>query len=301
MIGWAEGIGGDIYWDGTALPNGAAVPNGNVDESNPDNSGQLEDEVLVNNEAAYREFLCGKGRISLTAYQWRLISMPCDTKTNSVEDVLAGLGVYGDNYVMYKQTGTDNYEVNETEGSSYKNTNKAILTRDALLEQGISYWIITDADRNVTIPKTGLPVDLEPTPTTDNVAIVISDTEFDKVNLKTLPDNVFNNTGYIKKLMAGNPFPFAFDVTNLYFGHGGLYEEMGNIANDTYINSTIYTHDSSDLTDGVGGSAYKAIVPGTPGLGGSVQPMEGFFIKILEEGSADSNTFAYPLTYGNDK
>jgi len=222
--------------------------NNSITDPNPDTATQMQDEVKSNNEAAYREFLCGKGLISLTAYHWRMISLPCDTGTNTVQDVFSGLGTYGndDNFVMYKQTGTsDSYEVNDT----HKNTDKTMLKADDTLEQGISYWIITDADHTVTIDKTLNGLSPTDTNDTNESSIDITDPDFTKVHLHTLPDNMMRHGGEVKKYMAGNPFPYAFMVKNLYFSHGstgGSYHAMGESANDPYINATFYKHDSNE-------------------------------------------------------
>jgi hypothetical protein len=106
--------------------------------------------------------------------------------------------------------------------------------------------------------------------------------------------------GNVKKYMAGNPFPYAFQMENLYFKHGSsAYKAMGNSGNDTYINPTFYKHDSSETGHS---SGYEAVNAGTPGFdGGGIHPMEGFFFKI-EEGSSsdtDNNFFAYPLMMKN--
>jgi len=303
LISWAETNGND---------QGYTYPNGIVTVPNPDDGGsQLEDEFSGNNEAAYREFLCGKTNYKLTAYQWRLISVPCDVKTNNISiDTLFGneLGTYGDsgNWVMYKQTGNDNYEVNETVGSSHKNTEKVELASTDTMELGVSYWIITDGDHNVTIDKniTGL----QPTATKDtsDSTIGIDDPDFDKVNKHTLPNNNMQNSGWVKKYMAGNPFPYAFEMNNLYFSHGdgnGTYKPMGDSDNNTYIDPTFYKHDSSDISDKntSNGGGYKAVNAGTPGFdNGGFKAMEGFFIKLPEvDSDTDDNFFAYPLIMKN--
>jgi hypothetical protein len=282
--------------------------NNGITNPNPDNSGaDMQNEVDGNDEAAYREFLCGKNLITLTNYQWRLISIPCNTGNNKVEDVFSILGAYGNNekWVMYKQSATDNYEVN----SGHKNTNKTMLNANDTLEQGISYWIIVDTsgnsnavgnEINVTISK-GLS-NLSPTTMTDtnDSNISISDLDFEKVYNHTLPDNIMSTSGNVKKYMAGNPYPYPFLLKNLYFSHGGAnnYNAMGTSSNDTYINPTFYKHDDP-RTGPVNG--YTAVNAATPGFSdGGVNPMEGFFIKIEEENSdTDNNFFAYPLMIKN--
>jgi hypothetical protein len=294
LVAWAEINGVD---------QGYSYPNGIVTVPDPDNGGsQLDDEVHNNNEAAYREFLCGKNLIHLTAYNWRLIGIPCDTGSNEVQDLLSGLGTYGSNYVLYKQTGDDGYETNAT----HKNTNKTRLDANSTLEQGIAYWIITDADRNVTIDRnlTGLA----PTGTTDanDSAIDIDDSDFEKVHKHQLPNNEMTHGGDVKKYMAGNPFPYGFLLKDLYFSHGGSggsYKAMGSSANDSYIDPTFYKHDSPDTSDQntSAGGGYEALDPKTPGFDvGGIKAMEGFFIKLPEvSGDTAANYFAYPLMMKN--
>jgi len=271
--------------------------NGNIDEPDPDDSGDLIDRISNNDEAAYRELLCGKSNFQLTKDQWRMISIPCDTGTNSIKTLFGGvLGDYDDNWVMYKQTGDDNYETN----SSHKNTNKTKLTEDDTLTVGISYWIITDDDHTLNIDET--LSGLSPTTTVSKDSISISDNAFDKVHEANLPANSANN---VKKFMAGNPLPFRFDFSKLYFKNENTdYKVMGDSNNDSYILARIYTHDSSDESDKnvSDGGGYTVIAPQTPGLSkGQVVPMEGFFIQLEKQSDEKDNKFAYPLMqqYGN--
>jgi hypothetical protein len=102
--------------------------------------------------------------------------------------------------------------------------------------------------------------------------------------------------------MAGNPFPYSFDLSNLYFRHydssSATFNPMGDSANDAYINATVYKHDSSETGPVTG---YEAVTPSTPGFNAPIQSMEGFFIKLEKNSdTSSSNSFAYPLTYGND-
>ena len=206
---------------------------------------------------------------------------------------------------MYKQTATtDNYEVN----ASHKNTDKTKLIAGDTLEQGISYWIIVDDNdaqqKTVTIDKT--LSGLAPTGTQDanSSDVNISDPDFMQVAKMQLPNNKMEKGGESKKYMAGNPFPYAFDLSNLYFKHytasSNTFYPMGDTANNgAYINATVYKHDSSETGPSTG---YEAVTPSTPGFNAPIQPMEGFFIKLKKENTDNGiNTFAYPLTYGNDK
>ncbi len=282
---------------------GYTSTNNGITNPNPDNGGtDLQNEVAGNDEAAYREFLCGKALIHLTAYNWRLISLPCDTGSNTVSEVFGSqLGTYDIDFVMYKQTGTsDHYEVNAT----HTNTDKTKLAGADLLEQEISYWIITAADHDVTIPKTQAMIDkgLAPTTTQDASSVNITNPNFSKIAQGQLPNNIMSQSGNIKKYMAGNPFPYTFDLSNLYFKHqtaaSDIFNPMGDNANDSFISAIVYKHDSPDTGPSVG---YEAVTASTPGFNAPIQPMEGFFIKLLEENTDNGvNTFSYPLTYGND-
>ena len=282
----------------TVEPNGLVVwagggtdftdPNGNVD--NPSND--LFNETGGNNEVGYREFLCGKALITLTDYNWRLISVPCDTGTHTVQELFGdSLGTYGEpsaggRWVMYEQSGTDNYEVNAT----HTNTDKTKLIGTSTLKQGQSYWIIIDAsditgdEKNVTIPR-DLP-NLAPTSTT--VTSIIPNVE--KVHLYQLP---YPSAVNEKKFMAGNPFPYAFKLTDLHFTNYAIpFLAMGNDLLDPYINSTVYKHDDP-RTGPVDG--YVALAA-TPGFNGEILPMEGFFIKLpISIVPFIAYEFAYPL------
>jgi hypothetical protein len=94
-------------------------------------------------------------------------------------------------------------------------------------------------------------------------------------------------------------------IHDLYFSHGstgGSYKAMGNGDNDTYILPTFYKHDSSDTSDKniTEGGGYEAVNAGTPGFDDhGIKAMEGFFIKIEDTGSQDTNSFAYPLIMKN--
>jgi hypothetical protein len=281
LIDWAEGNANDDYND----------TNGNVDAPATD----LFNETGDTSEVGYREFLCGKNLITLTHYQWRMISVCCDTGNNSVQDLFGdSLGTYGEPsqggaWVMYKQTGTsDNYEVN----AGHLNTDKTKLTGASTLELGQSYWIIMDAggagqEKNVTIAKTGLTFPVLPTTTVDSGY----NPNAEKSYLYPLPQSSANN---VKKFMAGNPFPYAFKLTDLYFSDlfSTAFLPMGDPILDSYINSTIYKHDDPRRgpVDG-----YVALDATTPGFNGEILPMEGFLIRLEINSNTTNNVFAYPL------
>jgi hypothetical protein len=278
LASWAED--NDDYSD----------PNGNVNDPTSD----LLNETGDTNETAYREFLCGKSNFKITEYQWRMISVPCDTGSNSIKDLFGDtLGTYGDDndWVMYKQTGDDNYEVTD----DHPTTNKTLLDENDTLEVGVSYWIIADSNQTLNIDES--LDDLNPTSTKNSSDLGIDDPLFSLVHTVDLPASSTDND---KKFMTGNPFPYKIDFSEIYFNHASSddYYAMGDTNNDDYILARIYTHDSSDTSDKneSAGGGYKVIDPQTPGLSeGQVVPMEGFFIDLKTSSDEDNNTFAYPL------
>jgi len=246
----------------------------------------------------YREFLCGKALITLTHLQWRMISLSCNTGSNTVSDILgSSLGVYGTGYEVWRQSGTDGYKVN----ASHPNTNKTKLLATDTMQLGVSYWIIIDAGgagltKKVTIPKT--LSGLSPTAQVITSSRGISDPDFSKVALFALPSNDATD---VKKYMSGNPYPYRFELSNLYFtpdasGISG-YNAMGSVTNDGSINKIVYKHDSVETGPVTG---YTAVDPATPGFAGSILPMEGFFIKMeINATNIDANYFAFPLRNKN--
>ena len=309
MVSWAENT--DQYWDTLPIANGKTY----VPDPDATGGGDLKDEVIntttPDHQAAYREFLCGKANYTLTHMQWRLISVSCFTNNLGPDAIFrATLGTYGTDYVMYGQSGNDNYEVN----AGHKNTDKYRLGKNDNISDNKSYWIIVDTSNNANAVNNevnvSIPKDLSGAqPTAPYIASYygINNPNFTEVLQTLLPNNEMNTAGNVKKYMAGNVFPYAFLLKNLYFAHDdshtGPYSEMGSNTNDPYIYPTIYKHDSSDTSDTIGGAGYKAINAGTPGFAdGGLVPMEGFFIRV-EENTADTkgNYFAFPLTYGNDK
>jgi subtilisin-like proprotein convertase family protein len=297
LVNWADN--GDDYTDVSGVVTNL--------------SSDLFNETGDNSEVGYREFLCGKNLITLTRRNWKLISVPCKTANVGVEALFGSiLGPYGEpseggQWIMYQQSAlvdndpnNDNFEINDT----HTNTNKTKLTKDSLLLQGVSYWIIWDdgqgtAEVNVTIDKT--LSGLAPTAAYDGSSL--NDPDVSRVFYSGVPDNDVNNasTRY-KKYMGGNPYPYAFEIKHLYFSHGynsgGAYYPMGDTNNDTYIDSTFYKHDSPELGPVTG---YKAVNAATPGFdNGGIKAMEGFFMKIEKiEGDTTSNEFAYPLMMRN--
>ena len=271
MLSWAQAV------------EGYADVNGIVDSPSDD----LFNEAGDRSEIGYREYLCGKLNFKLTAYKWRMITPPCDTGDNSIERLFGDtLGEYGNDkhWVMYEQSGDDNYEVNSTHTS----TNKRMMSPDDTLELGKSYWIISDSDHILNIPKdlSGL----SPTSAVDSLSFGIDDINFSKVHEVVLPPNSDKNE---KKYMCGNPFPFSFALEDLYFKHANQnYSQMGSEGAKSYVKAVVYKHNSALLGKYDG---YVAIDPTTPGFSSMVEPMEGFFTRIEISSDTSENHFAFPL------
>jgi len=219
----------------------------------------------------------------LKAYHWTLISFPCDTGMNSIETLLSNaLGTYGNenDWVMYEQSGTDDYSGKST-------TKKRMLEANDTVKPGKGYWIITATDRNMTIDTTLSDLNFTAVQPASNFDI--NDTAFDDLNHSRIPDS---SDSYSKKIMLGNPFPKEIDLSHLYFSHGGdsgSYHPIGDDYNDAYLYSTIYTYDHT----GTQNSNYIAITPITPGFSDKVDPMTGFFL-ILKSDQNGSNYLTFP-------
>jgi len=297
--------------------------NNGITDPDPDNGStdMLNEYQDTNNpEAAYREFLCGKALTTLTERNWKLISVPCFVNDVDISELFSMLGTYGEpseggQWVMYRQSAldangpeNDNFEIN----ASHTNTYKTKLTGSSTLQQGVSYWIIWDdgdattgEEINITIDKTLSTL----TPTsTENAETTygIQDPDVSEVYKRVIPNNEMTRSDTLfKKFMAGNPYPYAFDVKNLYFSHGGTsgsFYPMGDANNDTYINATFYKHDAPNTGPVTG---YTAVNPTTPGFdAGGIKPMEGFFVKIEKTNDTSDTTendFAYPLMMQNGR
>jgi len=286
---------GVVNWADTGSGSAGSYTDPNLGVNTP--TDDLEDYDDGNQaEVDYRKILCGKALTTLTHFQWKMISVPCDTGSNTI-DTLFGttLGTYDTEWQIFKQTGDDDYEVSDT----HRNTNKTKLTASSTLEVGKGYWIIIDAggtgnEKNISIDPSSIS-GLAPTSTEDanKSTISIDNSNFTKVHEYELPKGGDANN---VKYMTGNPFPFAFQMSDVYFKHnanGQSYNAMGATVNDTYIESTVYIHDSNK-TGPVDG--YVAVDPATPGFNGSIPTMTGFFVKIKSDSNDnDVNHFAYPL------
>ena len=288
--------------------------NNGITNPNPDNgSNDILNEYAdsTNQEAGYREFMCGKATTTLTRRNWKLISIPCNTGSVAVETLFYNdLGPYGEpadggQWVMYKQSGTDNYETN----TSHDNTEKLKLSKTDTLEQGVGYWIIWDDGQGTAQTTLTVTIQNGLAPTTLSDARNdkgLDDLDFNKIYAyDNLPNNDMSVSGNYKKFIAGNPFIYAFKAKNLYFSHGaasGTYNPLGDSANDNYIDAILYKHDSSDLSDQTtaNGGGYEPVDVSTPGFAnGGIKAMEAFFMEIKEVNDGTNNSFAFPLVQRN--
>ena len=216
----------------------------------------------------------------LDAYHWVLIGFPCDTGSNGIGDLLgASLGSYGNDWVIYEQSGTDDYIGNP-------NTIKRRLESNDTVIPGKGYWIISAADKNMSIDTNLSGLSRTAMQAASNLDI--NDSAFDDLNLTLLPDS--NQSG-VKKVMLGNPFQHKMQLSELYFSHAaGSYHAMGSSTNDDYIDSTVYTYDYN----GTSADNYVAVTPDTPGFSDRIGQGVGFFIK-LESNATGTNKITYPF------
>jgi hypothetical protein len=220
----------------------------------------------------------------LLAMHWTLIGFPCDTGSNGVDDLLGdALGTYGTDWVLYEQTGNDDYIGGNTQKRQLASTDPVTPTK--------GYWIIAASDKNMSIDTTlsGLAHTSKQAASTFN----ISDSAFDDLNLTTLPDS---NTSSDKKIMLGNPFQHKMQLSELYFSHAGTgdgYNPMSSASsspNADYIRSSVYTFDYN----GTSADNYVAVSPDTPGFNDTLKLGVGFFV-ILKSGSSGENNITFPL------
>jgi hypothetical protein len=220
----------------------------------------------------------------LTAMHWTLISFPCETGNNGIGDLLGdALGSYETDWVMYEQSGTDDY-------IGHPSTAKRKLDVNDTVIPGRGYWIITATDRNMSIDTT--LSGLAHTPMQAAATFDINDSAFDELNLTRLPVSDPNDP---KKIMLGNPFQHKIELSEIYFSHPGTggYHPMSSdpaSPNADYIHSTVYTYDHP----GTSAANYVAVTPDVPGFSDTLELGTGFFIQ-LKSGSSGENNLTYPF------
>ena len=221
---------------------------------------------------AYREFdACGNIVWELKKDQWKTISVSCLTPGSTIQNI------FGPTLGDYEGTGAENWVMYKQEGDFSGKSSSMIRMNETTDEMtpGKGYWIITDADHNVSID-TSLQrgVTAKVAPTNHSVS---RPTEFRKVNK-------FDNGGgiggklFVQKLLVGNPFPTPFHVGNIFFSpnFGGIYYPMNDTANlSSYTSDIVYTFDHT-------GRDPQHYVPihATPGFGQIIYPGFGFWIKL---------------------
>ena len=288
LVEWAETNGTDHNYTDV---------NGQTNEPDPDGNGggNLQDDNASNHEAAYREFLCGKAQRSLTAGNWVVVSVPCDTGSATISDLFSGsLGNYGEpeddgHWVMYKQntnyTGENNSDMVKMSGSEG-------------MVQGKGYWLITD--QNITM-KLNTAVVNGKTPTIPKTDPGVGDGDPGFTEVFAPYDLPNAQTDRKTKVMLGNPFALPIHSGRIYYDNASLsgYVSFANIApGDTYVEYILYTHDSPDLTENDinHGGGYVPVTPaGTPGFGDAIDPMVGYWMLLKQGSGATGNKVVMPF------
>ena len=271
------GNNGFVTW--AEVDDTYGTPNGVI--TNP--TTVLLDEIIGNTEVAYREAACGAAAVTLTAFQWKTVSFPCDLGTNGVEAILGGpngLGTYGDNanWVMYEQTDL-------TTGTT------TMMSATDPVVPGKGYWIIADQTKTVGIngalagiSKTGTQ------PSSNFPGIPATGVAFSDVTPYSLPNSDAVNPLVI---FLGNPFFKKFQLSDVYYQNVAKdpnYVSMATLVTITDpMEPVVYIKDSADISNG----NYTAITA-TPGFTDVVPPMQGFWIK-LNAGNTNANNITYPF------
>ena len=276
LVEWAETGGND---------QGYTDPNGIIADPLID----LIDEITTNGEAAYREILCGKAELDLTAYHWVVVSAPCDTGTATIGDLFsASLGTYGTNWLMYEQ-------IAYTGGNSADM--KPMTELESTMKPGKGYWLIVDADKTMKMDTTATGISATVTQAkTDFNGIGVNDDTFDQVMEYGSPKLPNSQTDRKTKIMLGSPFFKTFNSGRIHFSNDALgqgYKPMADSAVTPYAEQIFYAHDSADLS---ATTSYYAITPaGTPGFGDEITPMLGFWMLIKQNSGSAGNSITYPF------
>ena len=300
-------------WD---RPASGDVPAIRVDEGETTYANSIDldsSRLLVNGElsdVAYAyTFICGGAADTVRHMVWKTVSIPCappDGSIYTVAEVFGDLGVtVGDpgitlrsqaDYLLWEQNGTD------WDGLSYQN---ALLEAGDEVFQDRGYWLIwrdtndppdPTAEAKWSINSAEIPNPTR-TPTSDSYA---ADPAYGgepivghfilKEEAAGPPNNRLPIGAYRRSVLLGNPFDKPIDLSK------ALVEDtyavtppalMGS-ANGRIVveNATAWVYDI-DNPDIPSGQNYRAVVAsGTPGFGGTLQPYEGFWIKLLPEAIA---------------
>lgn len=227
----------------------------------------------------YEPPICGGAETSLTAYNWKVISFPCNTGTNGISALLGNsLGTYGNasgqHWVMYEQIA---YTGNNTTDM------RKMLTTDTVVP-GKGYWIISDQNSSAKV-NTALP-GLSKTSVSNKALLgITTGSSFDMIHPYSLPNS---QTSKYTKVMLGNPFSQKFQLSDMYFMHNNIaYYPMGDTEIDPYVEKIVYAHDSAN-------NGYIAIPPETPGFGDKIDPMLGFWL-LIKPGDTSTNAMTYPF------
>ncbi|SFV58246.1 internalin, putative [hydrothermal vent metagenome] len=294
VVDWADNNSG-----------GYGSPNLGIDKPDPDNGGtKLEDEITGNDEAAYREILCGKAQRELTPFNWVVVSVPCDTGSATISDLFGtSLGTYGDNdnWVMYRQ--------NTQYTGSNSNDMEEMAATDTMVP-GKGYWLIVDdSKKDANTGKVTMKLDETVSGITGQTAmdpksnyggVGTNDDGFDEVmGYNNLPDS---QNGIKSKVMIGNPFVRTIHLGRIYYSNdtlGQTYYPMTDATHTgTYVEQYFYAHDDTDLTS----TGYIALDPNsTPGFGDAADPMLGFWMLIKDDAVSGTSSTGNAITYPFEK
>ena len=229
--------------------------------------------AYVSPEVAYRVALvCGSGTWNIKAQQWQTISLPCNT-TDSIDAIFVTLGTYGENadWVMYEQS-------NDYSGTS---SSMVQMLKHFHMTAGQGYWIIANADHNVSVPPANTSITTKALPVNHSV----TSPNFTEVhNFITLPDS----NGAEQKVLLGNPFPVPFHIGDLFVSNnsGSNYYPLYDTANTAFTNKIVYVYDNTN-------NYVAKTAAGTPGFGDAIAPGVGFWYRLIP--GQGSNKVDYPF------
>lgn len=303
---FAGATGGVALWD---EPASGAVPSIEIPSEGEGTYGNDIDldssRLLVNGElsdVAYAyTFICGGATDTVRHMVWKTVSIPCappDAGSYTVADVFGDLGVTvgdpgvgdpsGADYLVWEQNGTD------WNGHAWENVQ---LDAGDQVYQDRGYWLIwrdpslatTESKWSINSTRIANPTR---TPTSDSYAADPAYSEpivghfILKDEAASPPNNRLPTGAYRRSVLLGNPFDKPIDLSKV------LVEDftaavtppalMGSADGKLVVEDAtawVYDIDNPDIPSG---QNYRAVVAtGTPGFGGTLQPYEGFWIKLL--------------------